>query len=82
MIDFIFACTGSFLVAASSLSLAETSGGYSLVAVRRFASHCRGFYCGAWALDTWASVVVTPGPNFPAACGIFSEQGSNLCRLH
>ena len=44
------------------------------------ASHCSGFsYCRAWALGTWASVVVVHGFSCSAACGIFLDQGSNLC---
>ena len=28
------------------------------------------------------SVIVAHGPSCPAACGIFPDQGSNLCPLH
>ena len=47
------------------------------------ASHCGGLSCyRAWALGLWASVVVALGPSFPTACGIFLDQGLNLCPLH
>ena len=40
--------------------------------------------CGAQALGiwAWASVVVAHGPSWPEACGIFLDQGWNLCTLH
>ena len=60
-----------------------------------WASHCGGFSCcGARALGTRASVVVARGLqstgsvvvvhglSCSAACGIFPDQGSNLCPLH
>ena len=44
-------------VAAHGLSLVVVSGGYP--SLQCTASHCGGFSsCGAWALGTWASVVV------------------------
>ena len=47
------------------------------------ASHCCGFsYCGAQALATWASVLVVHGLSCPMACGIFLDQGLNLCPLY
>ena len=46
------------------------------------ASHCGGFSCcGARALGAQASVVVAHGLSY-SACGIFPDQGSNLCSLH
>ena len=55
-----------------------------------WASHCGGFSCcGARPLGAWASVVVAVGSvvvahglSCSAACGIFPDQGSNLCPLH
>ena len=45
--------------------------------------------CGAWAsvvvargLESAGSVVVAHGLGCSAACGIFPDQGSNLCPLH
>ena len=35
--------------------------------------------CGLWGM--WASVVVAQGLSYSAACGIFLDQGSNLCPL-
>ena len=47
------------------------------------ASHCGGFSCcGAQALGMQASVVVARGLSCSAACGIFPDQGLNLCPLH
>ena len=62
------------------------------------ASHCSGFSrCSARALGMWASVVVVHGLSSWGtqasvvmvhglscflACGIFLDQGSNLCPLH
>ena len=37
--------------------------------------------CGSWALER-GSVVVAHGLSCSAACGIFPDQGSNLCPLH
>ena len=46
-------------------------------------SHCGGSSCcGVWALECTGSVVVVHGIICPMACGIFSEQGLNLCALH
>ena len=46
-------------------------------------SYCGGFSCcGAQALGTWASVVVAHRLSYSEACGIFLDQGSNLCPLH
>ena len=54
------------------------------------ASHCGGFFsCGAQAsivaacgLSSTGSVVVARGFSYSAACGIFPDQGLNLCPLH
>ena len=47
------------------------------------ASHCGGFsHCKAWALGSQASVVGAHRLSCSAACGIFLDQGSNLCPLH
>ena len=59
------------------------------------ASHGGGFSCcRAWALGCWASVVAIPGLSSTGSivvahrlscsmeCGIFLDQGSNLCLLH
>ena len=32
--------------------------------------------------ESVGSVVVAHGPECPEACGIFLDQGSNLCPLH
>ena len=47
------------------------------------ASHCGGFSCcKARALSARASVVVAHGLRCSVACGIFPDQGLNLCPLH
>ena len=64
------------------------SGVYSSMGAQ--ASHCGGFSCcEARALGAQASVVAAPGLSTGAshglscsvACGIFLDQGSNLCPL-
>ena len=55
-----------------------------------WASHCGGFSCcraqalGARAsvVSTHGSVVVVYGLICAMTCGIFPDQGSNLCPLH
>ena len=67
-LTFFFKLINLFLLrwvflAACRLSLVAVSGGYSSLQ----ASHCGGFSCcRAWALGTWASVVVAHGLN---SCG-------------
>ena len=47
------------------------------------ASQCGGFSCcGARALGARTSVAVAHGLSCSVACGIFPDQGSNLCPLH
>ena len=47
------------------------------------ASHCNGFSsCGAQALCAQASSVKMHEFSCSEACGIFPDQGSNLCPLH
>ena len=45
------------------------------------ASHRSGFSCGAWALGAQASVRAAHGLHCSMECGIFPDQGSNLCHL-
>ena len=68
-------------VAECGLSLVAASGGYSLL--RRTGFSLR------WLLLLWStgsrctgSVAVAQGLSCSAACGIFPDQGSNLCTLH
>ena len=63
------------------LSLVAASGGHS-------SSRCAGLSLSR-PLSLWStssrragSVVVAHGPSCSAACGIFPNQGSNLCPLH
>ena len=47
------------------------------------ASQCGGFFCcRGQALGVWASVAEVLGLSCLEACGIFWEQGLNLCPLH
>ena len=41
-----------------------------------------GFSLLLWSTGTWPSVVAAHGPSYSAACGVFLDQGSNLCPLH
>ena len=68
-------------VSVRGLSLVAASGGHS-------SSRCVGLSL-LWPLLFWStgsrhagSVIVTHGPSCSAACGIFPDQGSNLCPLH
>ena len=59
--------------------LVVVSRGSFPVAVRG-ASPCGGFSCcGAQALGCMGSVAAARGLSCSAACGIFLDQGSNLC---
>ena len=44
--------------------------------------HCSVVSCGAWALGTWASVVVVHRLSCSAVCRIFPDQKLNPCPLH
>ena len=73
----------------STLGLCCCTQAFSLVEARGVtfccrASHCSSVSCwGAQALGgLWASVVVVHGLSFPTPCGIFPDQGLNLCSLH
>ena len=68
-------------VSVRGFSLVAASGGHS-------SSRCAGFSL-LWPLllrstgsRRTGSVVVAYGPSCSAACGIFPDQGSNLCPLH
>ena len=75
------------------LSLVAVSGGYSLLwcagfslrwllLLRSMGSRRAGFSsCGSWALERMGSVVVAHELSCSAACGMFPDQGSNLCAL-
>ena len=69
------------LVSVQGLSPVAESGGHSL-------SRCAGLSLSRPLLlrrtssRRAGSVVVAHGPSCSAACGIFPDQGSNLCPLH
>ena len=68
-------------VSVGGLSLVAASGGHS-------SSRCAGLSLSRPLLlrstssRRAGSVVVAHGPSCSAACGIFPDQGSNLCPLH
>ena len=68
-------------VSVSGLSLVAASGGHS-------SSRCGGlslsrpFLLRSTGSRGAGSVIVAHGPSCSAACGIFPDQGSNLCPLH
>ena len=68
-------------VSVRGLSLVAASGGHS-------SSQCVDLSL-SWPLLLWStgsrragSVIVAHGPSCSTACGIFPDQGSNLCPLH
>ena len=87
LIFFIFGCVGSLLLRGGP-SLVAGSRGYS--SLRCTGLSLSGFSCcRAWALGAGfsscgllASIVVAHGLSCSVACGIFLDQGSNLCPLH
>ena len=76
---FVYGCAGSLLLYMGFLYLQR--GGYSLVVMHRLLMW--GFFCGgAQALCVQASVVVALGLSCSLACGLFPDQGLNLCPLN
>ena len=79
--DFIYFWLCWVFVSVRGLSLVVASGGHSL-------SRCAGLSLSRPLLlrntgySRAGSVVVAHGPSCSAACGIFPDQGSNLCPLH
>ena len=72
----IFGCSGFCCFATAFFSCGE-QGLFFVVGVL-----CNGFSCcRAWALGGWALAVAAHGLNGSMACGIFLDQGSNLCPL-
>ena len=63
-------------------SLVAASRGLLLVVVCRFLIVVASFVAEHGLKDVRASVVLTPRLSCSAACGIFPNQGSNLCPLH
>ena len=68
-------------VAASTLSLAAVSRGYSLLQCMGF-SLWRLFLFGEHELKSVGSAVVVQGLSCLTTCGIFPGQGLNPCPLH
>ena len=92
---FIFACTESLLISAGFLHNLQLWGVGAILHCGAWASPCSGFsFCGALVLDKQAQQlwpggsraqtagVVVPGVSRSTACGVFPDQGSNLCPLH
>ena len=80
MIDWFLAALG--LSCCGGHSLAEASGGYSLVMVLCLLIAVASFVVEHGLLDARALVVVAHGPSCHVVCGIFSDQGSNPRPLH
>ena len=89
----LFFLAGWVFVAAHGLSLVMAHGGYPslwcmgfslwwLLLLRSMGSRCMGSVVVACGLYSTGSVVVVYGLSCSAACGIFPDQGSNLCPLH
>ena len=85
------AARGLSLVAASGSCSSLQCAGFPLrwlLLLWSMGSRCVGFSsCGMWAqqacgLQRAGSVVVAHGLTCSTACGIFRNQGSNLCPLH
>ena len=67
-------------IAVHRLSLVVEGDGYSPVAVRGLL--LGGFSCSEHAFESAGWVFVVRGLSCSMACGIFLDQGSNLCPLH
>ena len=81
LINFFFFWLCWVFIAARGLFLVAASGDYS--------SFCCAGFSLQWFLLLWSmgsrhtgSVVVAHQLSCSAACGIFPDQGSNLCPLH
>ena len=70
---FIFGCVGSSFLCEGFLQLQRAGAGLSL---------SRPLLLRSTGSSRAGSVVVAHGPSCSAACGIFPDQGSNLCPLH
>ena len=76
---FIFGCTESSLLCVGFLLWRVGA----TLCCDVWASHGHGFSCcKAQVLGARATVVVAYGLHYSMACGIFLDQGSNLCPLH
>ena len=75
-----FGCDGR-CCCACRLSLLAVRGGCSLVLVLGLLIAVTSLV-EPWALGAWASVVAAHGLSCSVECGIFLDQGSNLCLLH
>ena len=69
-------------VAACRLSLAATSGDYSLVVVHRLLTAVACLVAEHRLLGVGASAAVAHQLSCSMSCGIFLDRGSNLCPLH
>ena len=77
---FIFGFAGSLLLC----GLFSSCGRQGLLSHwSAWASHCGGFSCcGAWALEYRLNSCGTWAYSYSLVCGIFLDQGWNLCLLH
>ena len=83
-----FGCAESLLLHAGFLYLRQAG---ATLGFSTWDSRCGGFSCcgGAWALGTWASIIVAAGSvvavhelTCSEACGIFWDQGWNWWSLY
>ena len=77
--SFTFGCV--FLAACRLSPVVERGGGYSLVAVASLAVEPRSRAQGLQEVQLVGSAVVAYRLSCPRACGIFLDQGLNLCLL-
>ena len=90
---FNFGCVG-YRLWCELFSLVAASRGYSLIAVHELFIGVLSLVAEHGLSGAWASVVVAPDLqrielvvvayelSYPAACGIFPDEGLNLCLLH
>ena len=75
----IFSCVGSLFLCEGFLQLWQAG---AILHRGARASHYRGLSLRSTGSRRAGSVVVARGPSCSVACGIFPDQGSNLCPLH
>ena len=74
-----FGCTGSLLL--RRLSLVSSCRRYSLISLHGFLIVVAALVAERRLYGMWASVAVAVRVSCSVACGLFLDQGSNLCPL-
>ena len=83
MTERVLLCFGCWVfIVMSGLSLVSSSRGYFLVAMHGPLVVVASLVMEHRTLGPVGLVVVTHGLSCSMACGIFRDQGSNLCPLH